>query len=83
MFALFALEANDRWFNAVCGPPLIFIVEPILYAVAAVLAITALINVAAHRFGLPSPVLLVVAGIALVIVPGLPRIALPPKCELI
>jgi len=57
--------------------------ELILYAVATVLAITALIYVAAHRFGLASPVLLVVAGIALAIGPGLPRIALPPKCELI
>ena len=57
--------------------------EPILYAAAAVLAITAVINLAARRLHLPSPVLLVVAGIVLAVVPGLPRIALPPNLVLL
>ncbi|MEP6608162.1 MAG: Na+/H+ antiporter [Burkholderiaceae bacterium] len=57
--------------------------EPILYATAAVLAITAIINVAARRLDLPSPVLLVVAGIVLALIPGLPRIELPPDLVLL
>ena len=57
--------------------------EPILYAAAAVLAITASINAAARRLGLPSPVLLVIAGIVLAIIPGLPRIELPPNLVLL
>jgi Na+/H+ antiporter len=57
--------------------------EPILYAAAAVLAITAVINTAARRLDLPSPVLLVIAGIVLAIVPGLPRIELPPDLVLL
>lgn len=57
--------------------------EPILYAAAAVLAITAAINATARWLGLPSPVLLVVAGMVLAIVPGLPRIQLPPNLVLL
>lgn len=57
--------------------------EPILYAAAAVLAITASINAAARRLDLPSPVLLVIAGIVLAIIPGLPRIELPPNLVLL
>ena len=57
--------------------------ESILYAAAAVLAITAVVNLAARRLHLPSPVLLVVAGIVLAVVPGLPRIALPPDLVLL
>jgi monovalent cation/hydrogen antiporter len=58
-------------------------VEPILYAAAAVLAITALVNWIARSIDVPSPVVLVVAGVILALVPGLPRIALPPTLVLL
>ena len=57
--------------------------EPILYAAAAVLAITALVNWIARSINVPSPILLVVAGVVLALVPGLPRIALPPNLVLL
>ena len=57
--------------------------EPILYAAAAVLAITALVNWIAGSINVPSPILLVVAGVILALVPGLPRIALPPNLVLL
>jgi len=58
-------------------------VEPILYAAAAVLAITALVNWIARSIDVPSPIVLVVAGVILALVPGLPRIALPPNLVLL
>lgn len=57
--------------------------EPILYAAAAVLAITALVNWIAGSIDLPSPIVLVVAGVILALFPGLPRIALPPNLVLL
>ena len=57
--------------------------EPILYAAAAVLAITALVHWIARSINVPSPILLVVAGVVLALVPGLPRIALPPNLVLL
>ncbi|MEO8186119.1 MAG: Na+/H+ antiporter [Burkholderiaceae bacterium] len=57
--------------------------EPILYAAAAVLAITALVNWIAYSVNVPSPILLVVAGVILALAPGLPRIALPPNLVLL
>ena len=57
--------------------------EPILYAAAAVLAITALVNWIARSIDVPSPIVLVVAGVILALVPGLPRIALPPNLVLL
>ena len=57
--------------------------EPILYAAATVLAITALINWIARCIDIPSPIVLVVAGVTLALVPGLPRIALPPNLVLL
>ncbi len=56
--------------------------EPYLYAAAAVLAITALVNLIARSIDIPSPIVLVVAGATLALVPGLPRIALPPDLVL-
>ena len=57
--------------------------EPILYAAAAIVAITALVNWIARSIDLPSPIVLVVAGVILALVPGLPRIALPPNLVLL
>src|SRR5678815_914126 len=57
--------------------------EPILYAAAAVLAITALVNWIARSIDVPGPIVLVVAGVILALVPGLPRIALPPNLVLL
>jgi monovalent cation/hydrogen antiporter len=57
--------------------------EPVLYAAAAVLAITAVVNLIARRINLPSPIVLVVAGATLAVMPGLPRIALPPDLVLL
>ena len=57
--------------------------EPILYAAAAVLAITALVNWIARSIDVPSPIVLVVAGVILALAPGLPRIALPPNLVLL
>ena len=57
--------------------------EPILYAGAAVLAITALVNWIARRINVPSPIVLVIAGAVLAVLPGLPRIALPPDLVLL
>ena len=57
--------------------------EPILYAAAAVLAITALVNWIARSIDVPSPIVLVVAGVILALVPGLPTIALPPNLVLL
>ncbi|MGH6611746.1 MAG: Na+/H+ antiporter [Burkholderiaceae bacterium] len=57
--------------------------EPILYAAAAVLAITAVVNLIARSINIPSPIVLVVAGALLAVTPGLPRIALPPNLVLL
>ncbi len=57
--------------------------EPVLYAALAVLVITAVVNLAARRLDLPGPILLVVAGTALALLPGLPRIELPPDLVLL
>lgn len=57
--------------------------EPILYAAAAVLAITAVVNLTARSLNLPSPIVLVVVGALLAAVPGLPRIELPPDLVLL
>ena len=47
------------------------------------LAITAVVNLIARRINLPSPIVLVVAGAMLAVMPGLPRIALPPDLVLL
>jgi len=57
--------------------------EPILYAAAAVLAVTAVLNLIARSIDVPSPIVLVVAGAALAFIPDLPRIALPPDLVLL
>ena len=57
--------------------------EPILYAAGAVLAITATVNWIARSIDVPSPIVLVVAGVVLALVPGLPQIALPPNLVLL
>jgi monovalent cation/hydrogen antiporter len=57
--------------------------EPILYAAAAVIAITAVVNLIARSIDIPSPIVLVVAGTFLAFVPGLPRIELPPDLVLL
>ena len=57
--------------------------EPYLYVSAAVLAITAIVNFVARGINVPSPILLVVAGTLLAIIPGVPRIELPPDLVLL
>jgi Na+/H+ antiporter len=57
--------------------------EPVLYAALAVLVITAVVNLTARRLNLPGPILLVVAGTVLALLPGLPRIELPPDLVLL
>ncbi len=57
--------------------------ELVLYAAAAVLIITAVIDLIARRINVPSPIILVAAGAVLAFVPGLPRIALPPNLVLL
>jgi Na+/H+ antiporter len=57
--------------------------EPVLYAALAVLVITAVVNLTARRLNLPGPILLVVAGTVLALLPGLPRIGLPPDLVLL
>lgn len=57
--------------------------EPVLYAAAVVLAITAVINLAARSINVPAPILLVVAGTAIALTPGLPRVSLPPDLVLL
>lgn len=57
--------------------------EPVLYAALAVLVITAVVNLTARRLSLPGPILLVVAGTVLALLPGLPRIELPPDLVLL
>ena len=49
-----------------------------LYTVAALLAVVAAVAWIAERVDLPLPILLVVAGIALALTPGLPSIELDP-----
>ena len=57
--------------------------EPVLYAAAVILAITAVVNLAARSINLPAPILLVVVGSAIALVPGSPRVALPPDLVLL
>ena len=57
--------------------------EPYLYVSAAVLAITAIVNFVARGVNVPSPILLVIAGTLLAIIPGVPRIELPPDLVLL
>ena len=57
--------------------------EPVLYAALVVLVITAVVNLTARRLNLPGPILLVVAGTVLALLPGLPRIELPPDLVLL
>jgi CPA1 family monovalent cation:H+ antiporter len=57
--------------------------EPVLYAAFVVLVITAAVNLTARRLNLPGPILLVVAGTVLALLPGLPRIELPPDLVLL
>jgi Na+/H+ antiporter len=47
------------------------------------LAVVALITVAARRIGVPYPILMVVGGLALGFVPGLPRVDLEPEIVLL
>ena len=56
---------------------------PVLYAALVVLVITAVVNLTARRLNLPGPILLVVAGTVLALLPGLPRIELPPDLVLL
>ena len=56
---------------------------PALPAIAALAAITALSAVAARRTGISRTILLVLVGLALAFVPGLPRVALDPELVLL
>jgi CPA1 family monovalent cation:H+ antiporter len=58
-------------------------VTPILYTVAALLATVGTVAWIAARLSLPSPILLVVAGIALALTPGVPSITLEPDLVLL
>ena len=57
--------------------------EPILYVAGGVAAATAAIAAAARRLNWPGPVLLVLAGVAIALAPGLPRIELDPDLVLL
>ncbi|WP_046862829.1 Na+/H+ antiporter [Microvirga massiliensis] len=57
--------------------------DQVLYVAAALAAITAAVAAAARRLDWPAPVLLVVAGLALALTPGLPRVELPPDLVLL
>ena len=56
---------------------------PILYTVAALLAFVGVVAWIAARLSLPSPILLVVAGIALALTPWVPSITLEPDLVLL
>ena len=56
---------------------------PILYTVAALLAFVGVVAWIATRLSLPSPILLVVAGIALAVTPWVPSIKLEPDLVLL
>ena len=55
----------------------------ILYTVAALLAVVGAVAWIASRLSLPAPILLVVAGIALALTPGVPSITLEPDLVLL
>lgn len=57
--------------------------EPILYAAAAIVAVTALVNLIARKLEVPSPILLVVTGAVISVIPGAPHILLPPNLVLL
>ncbi|MBV9193875.1 MAG: Na+/H+ antiporter [Solirubrobacterales bacterium] len=52
--------------------------EPILYVAGGIAAATAAIAAAARHLNWPGPVLLVLAGLAVALAPGLPRVELDP-----
>jgi monovalent cation/hydrogen antiporter len=58
-------------------------VEHFDVALAAVLAAIAVLNALASRVGIPYPIVLVVGGLALGIVPGLPEVELEPDLVLV
>lgn len=51
--------------------------------VVALLAVVAVITVVARRIGIPYPILMVIGGLALGAVPGLPRVELAPEIVLL
>jgi NhaP-type Na+/H+ or K+/H+ antiporter len=55
----------------------------ILYLAAGLVMTTAAVAVAARGLGLSTPILLVIAGMALALVPGLPTVALAPDLVLL
>jgi monovalent cation/hydrogen antiporter len=57
--------------------------EQTLYVAAGVIAVTAAVAAAARRLALPSPILLVLAGLVLAFMPGLPTVALGPDLVLL
>jgi len=57
--------------------------EPVLYVAGGVVAATAAIAAAARRLNWPSPVLLVLAGLATALAPGLPHVELDPDLVLL
>jgi hypothetical protein len=57
--------------------------EPILYVAGGIAAATAVIAAAAQQLNWPSPVLLVLAGLVVALVPGLPRVELDPDLVLL
>jgi monovalent cation/hydrogen antiporter len=57
--------------------------EQVLYIAAGVAAVTAAIGAAARQLNWPRPVLLVLAGLAIALTPGLPRVELEPDLVLL
>ena len=57
--------------------------EPILYVAGGIAAATAAIAAAARHLNWPGPVLLVLAGLAVALAPGLPRVELDPDLVLL
>ena len=50
-----------------------------LELILVLLAVAAVLEVVAHRLGVPHPALLVLGGLALALTPGLPRIEMDPE----
>src|SRR5215208_6487032 len=59
------------------------VMNEILYLAAGLAMTTAAVAVAARRSGLSTPILLVIAGMALALVPGLPTVGLAPDLVLL
>lgn len=56
---------------------------PQLYLVLTLLAVVAALAALGRRVGLPGPIVFALGGLALALVPGLPRVALPPDLVLV